>query len=285
MASICILTDSTAQFTRPTFPGRSLVHAIPLRIRASDDLLNGENELKVCNLPPTLKENQSLALVVPDVEEYRQLFINLGREYNEIVALMMSSHLSPATANAIEAATSVRGRVAVQVIDSQTTSVGLGYLAQVAAEAASQHASSSEIERLLRGIIPHIYSIYCIPGLSYLHRAGFIDHAQATVGEMLGLLSIIALEDGHLTPMEKARNFRHLTDFFQEFLDEFTELHHVSLIQSVPAMSHEGRVLREHAATNFPKTPFSEHPIGLALSSLFGPRTLGMIAVEVPDSD
>jgi len=282
MSSLCLLTDSTAQFIKPGFSGRSLVHILPLRTEWNRNE-NG-HELKAGDLPAYSREGAIPRLIIPGVEELRQQFLSLGTQYNEIIAILDSSHLSPLISNAQDAAASVRGRVSVLVIDSQTTSIGLGFLAQMAAEAAANKASSNEIERLLRGAIPHIYSVFCIPGLSYLYHSGFIDHAQATAGEILGLLPVFSLEEGYLTPLEKARNNRHLLDFFQEFLDEFSDLYHISIIQSIPSMVHEGRILREHAIANFPGTPFSEHPIGLSLATMFGPRSMGVFAIEARNS-
>jgi len=283
MSSVVILTDNTAQFSKPVFPGRNLVEVLPLRSHFNNLEAEPGQEVKVSSLPASARNGLQPCLEVPTPDEFRQIFTNLSLRNNEIVALLHSSQLSPAVENALEAAESVRGRVAIQVIDSQSTSVGLGYLVQAAADAAQKGSPSTEIERLMRGLIPHIYSVFCIPGLSYLHFSGFLGMAQAQVGEMLGLLPIFTLEDGHLTPLEKVRNPRHLLDFMQEFLDEFSELHQIAIIQSVPPMVHEVRTLREHATTNFPKTPFSEHPISLPLATLFGPRTLGVFAIEMPD--
>ena len=145
------------------------------------------------------------------------------------------------------------------------------------------NSPSTEIERLLRGLIPHIYSVFCIPSLTYLYQAGFLGQAQALVGEMLGLLPLFSLEDGHLTPLEKVRNSRQLLDFLQEFLDEFSELYQIAVIQSTPPMVHEAKALKEHAAANFPKTPFNEITISLPLATLFGPRSLGVFAIEIPE--
>ncbi len=284
MSSFCILTDSTAQFTKPTFPGRHLVKVIPIHIQVNHSLYEGDSENKAGDLPGSARKEISPVSMPPTVEEFRKTFIALGKEFNEIIVVLLSSQLSSTFSNAQQAASLVQGRVVVQVIDSQSTSVGLGYLTQIAAEAAANQASSNAIERLLRGQIPHIYSVFCIPSLTYIYQAGFIEYAQAMVGEMLGLLPIFTLEDGNLTPLEKARNMRHLTDFFQEFLDEFNDLQQISVIQSIPALSHEGKILREHAMLNFPKTPFSEHPISLSLASLLGPRSMGVFAIETPNS-
>jgi DegV family protein with EDD domain len=280
MSTVCILTDSTAQFPKPVFPGRNLIKIIPFHVRVNDLLVEGDSDVKANELPASVHAEEQPVSTPPTVDEFRETFNILNKDYNEVITILLSSHLSDAVINAQQAADQLQGRMAVQVIDSQSTSVGLGYLAQIAAEAASAQASSNEIERLLRGQIPHLYSIFCIPGLTYIHHAGFIDYAQAMVGEMLGLLPIFTLEDGHLTPLEKARNLRHLTDFFQEFLDEFSDLNQVSIVQSIPPLTHEAKILREHAVTNFPKIPFSEHPISLSLASLFGPRSLGIFAIE-----
>jgi DegV family protein with EDD domain len=282
MPSLCILTDSTAQFIKPGFGGRDLVNFISLHTQLNHH--HEGQELKVSDLPASSHSDNVPRLLTPGIEEFRQQFISLGHQYNEIVAILVSSHLSPIVAYAQEAATSVRGRVSVQIVDSQTIGIGLGFLVQLAAEAAAKKDSSNEIDHLLRGAIPHIYSVFCIPGLSYLYHSGFIDHAQSSVGEMLSLLPLFSLEEGYLTPLEKARNNRQLIDFFQEFLDEFTDLIHISITQSVPGMVHEIRILREHALSNFPGVPFSEHPIGLSLATMFGPRCMGIFAIETPES-
>lgn len=282
MNSICILTDSTAQFTKPSFPGRSFVHVVSLNVNLDSQVIPDDQELKVGDLPVSAYRIPP-QLHIPDIDEFRDLFYELAEEYRTIIAILASSSLCGLVENAQRAADLVRGRINVQVIDSQSTSVGLGFLVQMAAEAVENRTPVLEVERLVRGIVPHIYSVYCIPGLSFLSNAGFIDHSQAVVGEMLGLLPIFSFEEGRLSPLEKARNSRHLVDFFQEFIDEFTELYHISLIQSVPALQHEGKALREHALANFPRTPFSEHPINLSLAALIGPRSIGVIAIEIPE--
>jgi DegV family protein with EDD domain len=282
MSSVCILTDSTAQFAKSTFPGRDLVAVVPFQIEP-EEFADDDNELKVADLPPTTQAHAIPKLSAPTVEDFRKRYISLSQDFNEILAVTLSAELSPTFAHAVEAAEAVRGRVSVQVIDSQTTSVGLGMLVQSAAEAANRSVQSTEIERMMRGAIPHIYTVMCIPSLTYLDHSGFIGPAQAIVGEMLGLLPIFTLEDGRLTPVEKARNYRQLMDYLQEFLDEFSDLYHIAFIQSVPPMTHEARILREHAGDLFPKTPFSEHPINSTLALMFGPRTLAVFAMEIPD--
>ena len=136
MSSVCILTDNTAQFTKAVFPGRDLVTCINMQT-LGDLALDDSQEPKANSLPSSVRSGSAPKLVIPTTEDYRQMFLRLGQEYNEIVAICHSAYLSQAYENILEAAESVRGRVSVQPIDSQTTSVGLGFLVQAAAEAAA----------------------------------------------------------------------------------------------------------------------------------------------------
>jgi fatty acid-binding protein DegV len=98
---------------------------------------------------------------------------------------------------------------------------------------------------------------------------------------MLGLMPIFTLEEGALTAVEKVRNTRGLADFMQEFITEFEELRHLAFIQGFPPLTNEAKLMRDYAQDCFPKTPFSEHPINLPLAALIGPRSVGLVAVEL----
>ncbi|RPJ46526.1 MAG: DegV family EDD domain-containing protein, partial [Chloroflexi bacterium] len=197
-----------------------------------------------------------------------------------ILVILTSASLNLAFQNALQAADALKGQVNVMVVDSQTTSVGLGLLVQSAAEAVAQGQSATDVERMVRSLIPHIYMMVCTPGLSYMYHAGFLDQAQAFVGEMLGLMPIFTIEEGQISAVEKVRNTRNLVDFMQEFVCEFDELQHIAFIQSVPGLTHEAKLMREHAQNCFPQSPFSEHTINLPLATLIGPRSIGLVVIE-----
>ncbi len=283
MNSICILTDSAAQFPQLGFPGRNDVRVISYDVEANGRLYEEGQELKANDLPQSASEALHPRLVAPSVEKFHELFFNLSKLYPDILVILSSANLTHAFENAQQAQKGVQGRVKITLIDSQTTSVGLGLLVQTAAEAAAKGESAHEIERIVRSMIPHTYMMICTPALSYLHYAGIVDDAQAFVGEMLGLMPIFTLEEGQISAVEKVRNMRGLVDFMQEFIVEFEDLLHIAFIQSVPAQTHEARVMRDHVQDTFPQTPFSEHTINLPLATLIGPRSLGLVVVEKPE--
>jgi DegV family protein with EDD domain len=283
MGSIAILTDSTAQFTLPSFNGRSLVKILPFNIQCGGTLYEAGRNLKPAELPLTLNDATRPRLLPPTIEQIRQFLSQdeNGHPYDEVMAIFLSSSMSPLFEQAVETQKQLSGRTRLQIVDSQTTSVGLGMLVQSASDAVAKGASLANTERLVRSLIPHIYAVLCTPSLTYLHYAGFLDRAQAAVGEMLGLFSLFSLEEGKLTPLEKVRNHRQMLDFFQEFLEEFDHLQHIGFLQSaVGGNPQDGRILRDHAQVCLPRTPFSEHSINLPTAALFGPNAMGLFVVE-----
>lgn len=280
MTSTCIITDSSAQFSRHSFPGRNLVYQVPFRIKVRDEYVENDPLFKVTNFPASISDINAPVFSPPTVQECMDAISLHGQSYDEIIAIFMSSQLTEAFQNMEKASKNKRGKVSIVVIDSQTTSIGLGALVQIAADQAAHGSRLSDIEHMVRGKIPKIYSQFCIANLSYLQRYDFLTKPQAMLGEMLSILPVFSFEEGKLISAEKVKNYRHLLENYQEFIDEFSDLEQVALIQSQPPLLHETHTLREHVSGAFPGTPFSEIPINLVLAALFGPASVGIYAIE-----
>ena len=280
MSSICILTDSAAQFPQLGFSGKNDIRVIPFDIEVNGQLYPEGKDLHTSDLPASAHGKHYPRLLSPSPQKFQELFLNLGQHYRDVLVILSSSGLTPAFENAHKAMEATRGRANVTLVDSQVTSVGLGLLVQNAAEAVARGLPLVEVERQVRSQIPHTYMMLCTPAMSYLYHAGFVDASQAAVGEMLGIMPIFTLEEGRLSSVEKVRNTRALADFMQEFICEFDNLDQIALLQSHPNLSHEARLLREHAQSYYPQTPFSELTISPPLAALIGPRSVGLVVVE-----
>jgi EDD domain protein, DegV family len=222
-------------------------------------------------------------LIAPSPQDFVRFYTRLSRDYDSIVVLTLSSLFNPTMSHALAASEQYSNGAPVEVIDSQTTAIGLGVLVQIAAEAASEGASLKEIDRRLRASIPRVYLLLCIPELTYLAQSGHMDYAQALVGEMMGILPIFTFEDGRLVPMEKVRTPRHLFEAFQDFMGEFEAPAQIALINSLGRGSLRTSPLRQFVQDTFPETLFSEHSIQPHLAALFGPRSIGLVVLDSPD--
>lgn len=278
MESICILTDNTAQFPHPNYPGRNLVSIIPLRCHLGHD--ENKKRWSIQSLPPSASDDLCPRLVAPSVEEFRQLLSDLGNSYRKILGIFLSAKLSNCFQNAEKATQSLQNGCEIQIINSQTTSAGLGLMVQIAAQAIAEGASLAEAEQKVRRLIPQSYAMMCIPSLSYLYFNGLIDHTQALVGEMLGILPVFNLEEGALTPVEKLRSPRQISEFFQEFLDEFDKLQYVALLQSANTTMSDINLIKEYIQKSFSSITFSTHPINLPLATLLGPTCTALFVLE-----
>lgn len=280
MTSTCILTDSTVCFTRANYPGQDHVHLVPCYLQTGDHIIPDSNDLSILDqffpgnhLPP-------LETFAPSVESFQRTYNALGQIYHDIVVILISSHLSSAVENALQAAAVPMSSAAIHIIDSQTCAAGLGLLVQSAAEALQRGLPANEISRLVRGLTRHIYAVFCLPDLSYLARAGLLDPAQAVIGEMLGLLPLYNMENGSLVHSYKIRSSRHMVDIMFEFIAEFENLRHLALLQGLPFFDMEGRNIRERIHQNIRTVPFSEHTLPLSLATLLGPRAIGLLTFE-----
>ena len=280
MYSTCLLTDSTACFTRVAYPGQEHVHIIPFSLQAGDEIIPDSNDLTLLSLPSHTQSHPPLRCLAPSVEAFQQVYHSLGRSYQNIVVILMSSHLSQAVDHAIQAAGYPNSHAAVHIVDSQTSAIGLGILVQSAAETLQRGLPAAEITRMVRGLIQHIYAVFCLPDLSYLARADQLDPAQAVIGEMLNVLPLFTMENGSLVHTHKIRSPRHMVDIMFEFIAEFEHLRHLSLLQGVPAFDQESRNIRERIHQNIRLVPFNEVTLPLSLATILGPRAIGLMAVE-----
>ncbi len=280
MLPICLLTDSSAQFPQHTFPGQNLVRVIPYDIEIGGVLYPEGKDVKIGAFPISAFDPAAPRLIAPSPQKFADWFTALSREFNEILVVLQDVHFSAAYDNALQAANDLKANRSIQVINSQTISAGLGTLIQIAAEALHNGVGAVEAEHLIRRQIPHIYSVICTPGLSYLHHAGIIDQAQAVVGEMLNFIPVYTLEEERLTPLEKVRTYRQTVELFVEFLEEFENLRHIALVQSIPPLLADTRSVRQLFQEIYPNTSYSEHNLNVPLAALLGPRALAMLAIE-----
>lgn len=284
MSSTCIVTDGTVQFNKPFFIGQELIRIIPHQISINHQIVNQPQSWKPSQLPTYAGENLRPHLLPPSIEDFVRQFLDIGQNFDNILGVFTSSQLSHCYENAQAAVDFLHGRHNILLIDSQTISLGLGYLVQTAACAIADNKPLDSVEQILRSIIPDIFTILCTPGISYLYYNNFINKEQAIICEMLSLFPIFTLEEGQLTPVEKSRNRHQTLEYFMEFIDEFDHLKLISLLQSNPSNNNDLRVLRDHVQENFPTTPFSEHNLNLHLAVLFGPKALGLFIIEGKNS-
>lgn len=280
MGATCIITDSSVQFTHPGFPGYQCLKILNHELTNQAGQRNSEILPKVNEFPRFTSQEFIPHIQSPSADSVFEVLSTALPQYDDVFIILLSNEISPLFESTEKIATTLHGHANLHVIDSQNTSVGLGLIVQYAAELAAKHIPTEEIEKSLRLIIPHVYTLFCTPNLSYLQSAGILDKGQSTVGEMLSLYPLFVLEDGKVNPLQKVKNQRNAIEYFIEFVDEFDNLNHVAVIQPVAPMMNETKALHQHLEESFPNTIYSEHTISPFIASLLGPRGFGMAIME-----
>jgi DegV family protein with EDD domain len=278
MSQIGILTDSTALLNN-SFTGHDHVSVVPLRVRTEKAIYSDSLDHKQTS--QIFKSDGRLPVTLPPtIEDFCNAFRTLSSKYSVILTILLSGQLNPAVTIAREAASRIKGPSTIHIIDSQTIAAGLGFLVQAAAEAAQQGENAHRINSLVRGLISHVYTVFCLQSFSYLANSGQLDPAQAMIGEMLGIIPFYIMEGGRLIPIQKARSNRHLVDMLHEFVAEFDNLREVAIVQGFPPYEQEARNLRDRLLQDISPNSIKEYHLSQASLSLLGPHSLGVFALE-----
>jgi DegV family protein with EDD domain len=279
----CIIADNAAQFTRVNFPESICLRFINYKTEYSFVNPKETSNETTRGFPRLLKLNNPPIIKLPEREETQELIENCVNNFDDVFILLHSKELNPAYEMIMSILQKVRGRASVHLIDSQSISIGQGYLIQSTVDMIIKKMDGAQIEQRIREQVPHVYTLLCSPGLSYLKTSGFIDIGQSVVGEMMSLLPIFSLEEGRFNPIDKLKNLHGVTDYFIEYIDEFDDLLQVSFLQSTPPAQQESKLIKQYVEENYPDTIYSEHPHNSYLASLIGPKGFGIVVIEKTD--
>jgi DegV family protein with EDD domain len=216
----------------------------------------------------------------PSVEAFVSTFESLGRRTRNILCLLSSHRLCRAVRNAKLAAAQFTGRMNIAVVDSMTTSAGLGFLIAEAARMADGGAQLEDVVRQLRYLLPRLYAVFFVEDLSYLQRSSRISRSQVLLGEMLGVKPFLSLEEGGIIPLEKVRTREQAVEKLLEFVGEFGELKQLALVHDLHDPAPHISILTQRMRETFPRCPLSVCGLSASVASIFGPHTTGMIAFD-----
>lgn len=277
---VAVVTDSTAYFE----PGEAEalgVHVVPLEIQLGNSKFKDGVDIDTEELFRRLNYGGGVPVSLPpDPTDFEALYAKLHQETDQILSIHISGHLSKTLRSAQQGAEGLLGRCSIALVDSMTTSIGLGILAKAAAQAANAGESLDDIVRLVRGMIPHVYMIFYVETMDYLERGGRIGKAQAVLGSMLNIKPILFIEDGDIIPLEKVRTTDKAIEKLFEFVAEFDNLEQTAIIQRGSSPNKEANILRERLAQSFPDLDFPVIQYGPDLAVRIGPNALGVVVYE-----
>ena len=276
-----LVTDSTADLAPETV--RELgITIVPLQVvfgeetfRDGVDLTGEEFFRRLQEAEETPKTSQ------PSVGDFQQTYERLAEETNRVLSIHLSSGFSGTVEAARQAAQELGERCQIEVIDSQTVSMGMGFAVIAAARAAQAGEDLESCAGAARSVLKRQRMAIAFDTLEYLRRGGRIGRAQAFLGSILRLKPILTIRDGEAYPLSRVRTYkRALEEVLRLTCSEGPVVEAAVMHSTSP--EDAGRVADELARL-CPEARIQIGRIGPVIGVHGGPGLLGIAAVHAED--
>lgn len=219
MSKVAVVTDSTAYIPPEVSQGYPIFSA-PLQVIWDGQIFRDGIDIHPTEFYQRLKQSKTMpttsqATPAAFTDLYRQL---LDEGYS-IISIHISSKLSGTLDSASQARALFPG-ANIELVDSLSTAMAMGFMVLTVARAAADGASFEECARLANQAKDHIGVLFLVNTLEFLHRGGRIGGAAAFLGTALNLKPILELRGGRIEAIERVRTMGKAVD---RLLDIFTE--------------------------------------------------------------
>jgi DegV family protein with EDD domain len=201
---IAIITDSSAYIPPEALEGLD-VTVIPLWL-----IWEGENLRDGVDIdPPEFYRRLKTAKSLPTTSQlppadFVKLFQEESKSADAIVAVVLSSKISGTYESAVVAKNQLSD-LDIRVVDSASSSMGLGFSVLAAAQAAAQGKSVDEVVNAAEKMRAKTNFLFMVDTLEYLHRSGRITVAKRLLGSLLRIKPILQFKDGLIQSLASER--------------------------------------------------------------------------------
>jgi DegV family protein with EDD domain len=203
---IVVVTDSTA-YLPPQAADELGITVVPLQVIVDGRSFAEGVEIDGDQIAAALRADQTVSTSRPSPQAFAEVY---GRLRDEGAEAIVSVHLSGDISGTVDAARLAASETAsagltIDVVDSRSLGMGMGFGVMTAARLAAAGGSSAELVRAAahRSLNTSIYMY--VDTLEYLRKGGRIGAAQAWLGSALTIKPVLYLVDGRLEPLERVR--------------------------------------------------------------------------------
>lgn len=144
----------------------------------------------------------------PSLDELHKIMKKVVEEGDDLVCVFLSSKMS-GTYNSAHIAKDMilqdYPKAQIEIIDSKSNSMELGFAAMVAARLAKEGKSMEVIKEGVLSYIKRSRFLFLPDNLAYLIKGGRIAGASALIGNLLRIIPILTVENGETAVFRKAR--------------------------------------------------------------------------------
>lgn len=217
MANITIITDSASDISQNNNKG---VTVLPMTITFGEENYEDGVSLTPDNFYMKLIESSALPKT-SQVSPYAfgQAYENSLKSADYVIVITLSSKLSGTYQSACIAADDYDGRVFV--IDSENVTVGEQILVDYTLSLIDKGIEVNTIVSQLNTMKKRIRLVALLDTLEYLKKGGRISSGAAFLGNVLSIKPVIAIVDGEVSFLGKARGSKQGNNFLIQQVDTY----------------------------------------------------------------
>jgi DegV family protein with EDD domain len=208
MPKIAIITDTDSSLP-PELAARYGIRQAPILVHIDEETFTCGKDINDRALFAYVDRVKKLPTTsAPPPAAFAALYEDAFRDGAEgIVCICVSSKVSSTYSSAVTACEQFTGRD-IRVIDSNSLSMGQGFMVLAAAEAARDGADIEEIRAraVHAGKRMHLYAV--LSTLRYLAMSGRVGKVAAGMADTLNIKPILTVDDGKLVLLERVRTRR-----------------------------------------------------------------------------
>jgi len=277
--SIAIVTDSTSDIP-PQLAHELGVSVVPLSVIFGEEAYKEGVDITPDLFYERLQSAKDLPTTsAPSVGDFLQTYREALKTTDEIVSIHLSSKLSATYDAACQAAAQLADEGArIDVVDSQSISVGLLFLTAAASKAAREGATLDEIRKILDDMTPRLRIYIVLDTLEYVRRGGRIGRARAFLGTLLRVKPVLSIKDGEVHPEERVRTRAHALDRIFQLATSYPSIEQIGVAYSTNAEEADAMKRRLEGALEGMKVQVTR--LGPVIGVHGGPGVLGIGVLE-----
>jgi len=256
------------------------VHILPVNIILGQRTYRDDQDLDTATLVRLVRETgQYPRTSQPSLGQYLAFYRGIARPGEAVLSIHVSQHLSGTYAGAVAAAQELAAEgLRVVPFDSQSGSLGMGFLARAAGQARAQGLDLDAALERLRALRERIAVVLALGSLEFIRHSGRVSSLAAALASLLRLYPVLTLNQGRLVVAEKVRTRRRALEatvrlIRQRFGDQPLRL----AVMHARAPEWAQR-LRQQAQARLHIHELVQGGISAALTAHLGPGTVGLVA-------
>jgi DegV family protein with EDD domain len=279
MSKVAVVTDSTAYIPKSLLQDLN-VHILPLQLiwdgltlEDGVDILPAEfyDRLKNAKTMPTTSQATPYA--------FHNLFTRLLDEGFDIFNLLISAKLSGTLDSAAQACQDLPA-ARIELFDSESTSMAMGFQVLAVARAAAHGATLKECALIARQARMKTDVYFAVNTLEFLRRGGRIGGTSAFIGSAFNIKPILKLQNGRIEAVEKIRTMSKAVDRISELIEQHIDGQRPIHLAALHAnAAQEAQALLERIQQKFSPTDIADAfvtEVSPVVGTHAGPGTVGI---------